>query len=387
MATDYIRKKIGQSIEDHDIVKTLTSLQFEVKNDNGKLHITAPHFRSTKDITMKDDIVEEVGRIFGYRNIEPAPPYVECIPPVRNHFRYFEREVKSILTQCFSMTEVSGYSFTGEETLNALKINDNKELRLRNPLSVEQDRLRRSLIPNIMHFIRYNQRFYDNFDIFELGRVYLKDDRKSSDLPYENFRIAGTVFIRKPEIPVFFEAKAIAVGLIEKLRIKKYKLIPTSDSLPPYAHPGRSMMIEVEGKNAGLVFEVHPEISQASELNGKAAIFDLDLNILFSAEKNPIKFQELQKYPEVPFEISVVADKKTYSENILNIVKKADKNRIVEAKVISVYEGSQLPDDKKSISIKIVFASKDKTLEPSEIDELQKKVVSGLNKEGYSLRG
>ncbi len=386
ISAEYIRKKIGQNLDDNSIIKTLTALQFDVVNSNGNLKVTAPHFRSTKDISMKDDVVEEVGRVFGYRNIDPAPPMVVCEPPVKNLFRYFEREVKDILSGSFSMTEVSGYSFTGEDTLNALKINEDKELRLRNPLSIELDRLRRSIVPNMMNFIKYNQRFFDSFDLFELGRVYLKDDRKSTDLVTENFRVAGTVFMKKIETPIFFEAKAIAAGLIEKLRIKNFKLIPATDNLPPYAHPGRSMKIEVDGKDAGLIFEVHPEAAQAFEFTGNAAIFDMDLNVLFNAEKNPVKFKELQKYPEVPFEISVVADKKTYSETILNIIKKCDKNRITDTKVISVYEGSQLPDDKKSVSIKIIFASKEKTLEPSEIDELQKKVISALNKEGYTLR-
>ncbi len=386
ITSEYIRSRIGQNLDDNSIVKTLTALQFDVVNSNGNLKVTAPHFRSTKDISMKDDVVEEVGRVFGYRNINPVPPMVVCEPPVKNLFRYFEREVKDILAHSFSMTEVSGYSFTGEDTLNALKINEDKELRLRNPLSIELDRLRRTIVPNIIHFIKYNQRFFDSFDLFELGRVYLKDDRKSADLVTENFRVTGTVFMKKAETPIFFEAKAIAAGLIEKLRIKNYKLIPATDNLPPYAHPGRSMKIEVEGKDAGLIFEVHPETALAFEFTGNAAIFDLDLNILFNAEKNPVKFKELQKYPEVPFEISVVTDKKTYSETILNIINKCDKNRITNAKVISVYEGSQLPDDKKSVSVKIIFASKEKTLEPAEIDELQKKVISALNKDGYTLR-
>lgn len=386
ITSEYIRKKIGQNLDDNSIIKTLTALQFDVVNNDGDLKVTAPHFRSTKDISMKDDVVEEVGRVFGYRNIDPAPPMVVCEPPVKNLFRYFEREVKDILAGSFSMTEVSGYSFTGEETLNSLKINEDKELRLRNPLSIELDRLRRSIVPNMMHFIKYNQRFFDSFDLFELGRVYLKDDRKSADLVTENFRVTGTVFMKRSETPIFFEAKAIAAGLIEKLRIKNFKLIPATDNLPPYAHPGRSMKIEVDGKDAGLIFEVHPEAAQAFEFTGNAAIFDMDLNILFDAEKNPVKFKELQKYPEVPFEISVVTDKKTYSETILNIVNKSDKNRITDAKVISVYEGAQLPDDKKSVSIKIIFASKEKTLEPAEIDELQKKVITALNKEGYTLR-
>lgn len=386
VTTDYIRTNIGQNIDDASIIKTLTALQFEVTASNGNLHIIAPHFRSTKDVSMKDDIVEEVGRVFGYSNIGPTPPLVECVPPAKNMFRFFERDIKSILTNNFGMTEVSGYSFTSEETLNMLKINGEKELKLRNPLSMEGDRLRRSLIPNMIHFIHYNMRFHDSFDIFELGRVYLKNDRKSQKLAEENFRTAGAVFMRKCETPLFYEAKAIVAGLLDKLRVDKYRLIPATDNLPPYAHPGRSMRVEVDGKDAGLIFELHPETAATFEITGRAAIFDLDLNVLFDSGKTAIKFTELQKYPEVPFEISVLADKKTYSENILNIAKKSDSSRIVEAKVISVYEGSQIPDDKKSVSIKIVFASKEKTLEPSEIEELQKKVISALDKEGYALR-
>ena len=383
--TEYIRKRVGHDISDNDIIKTLTALQYEVKSDNGKLNIKAPHFRSTKDISMKDDIVEEVGRVFGYNNIMPAPPLVTCEPPVKNLFRFFERDVKNILATSFGMTEVMAYSFTSEDTLNALKINDNKELRLRNPLSVEIDRLRRSLIPGMIQFINYNQKFSDSFDIFEVGRVYLKDDRTSKELAQENFRTAGVVFIRKPKDPIFFEAKTIAAGLLEKLRIKNYKLIPEMNSLPPYAHPGRSMKVEVDEKVSGLIFEIHPETIEVFELDGKAAMFDLDLDALFKAEKRPVKFKELQRYPEVPFEISVLSDKKTYSEDILKIVKSIDK-KIVEARVISVYEGLPLPADKKSVSIKTVFASNEKTLEPTEIDELQKKIISALGKNGYMLR-
>ncbi|HPS57851.1 MAG TPA: phenylalanine--tRNA ligase subunit beta, partial [Spirochaetota bacterium] len=194
ITTGYIRSRIGQDIDDAAILKTLNSLKYEVKADGEKLHITVPHFRATKDISMKDDIVEEVGRIIGYSNIGAKPPMVPCVPPVKNEFRFFEREVKSILADAFSMTEVSGYSFVGADLLNTLKVNEDRELRLRNQLSLDIDRLRRSLVPNMVQFIKYNQRFNDSFDIFELGRVYLKDDRKSTDLITENFRVAGTVF-------------------------------------------------------------------------------------------------------------------------------------------------------------------------------------------------
>ncbi len=386
VTTGYIRSRIGQQVEDSSIIKTLTALDYIVKADGETLHIQVPHFRATKDISMKDDIVEEVGRIIGYSNIAPKPPMVPCVPPAKNMFRYFEREVKSILSGAFSMTEVSGYSFLGADILNALKINEDKELRLRNPLSQEIDRLRRSLVPNQMQFIKYNQRYQESFDIFELGRVYLKDDRRSPELISENFRVAGTVFMRRSQTPVFYEAREIASGLLAKLRVKDYSLVPETKSLPPYAHPGRSMKIIIEGKDAGLIFEVHPETAAAFELNGRAAMFDMDLNAVYDAEKQPVKFRELQKFPEVPFEISVIADRLTYSADIREVIMKADRNLVREATVFSTYEGAPIPEGKKSVSFRVVFASKEKTLEPAEIEALQKKVIDEINKKGYSLR-
>jgi len=386
VTTDYIRRMIGEDLDDEHITGVLTSLTFGVKNSNGTLTVSVPHFRATKDISMKDDIVEEVGRVYGYSTIKPKPPMVPCVPPARNEHRFFEREVKNILSNAFSMTEIFGYSFTGEDVLNLLKINEDKELRLRNPLSRDHDRLRRSMMPNLLGAIQYNQRFHDSFDIYEVGRVYLKDDRKAADLISENFRIAGAIFIKKPAAPLFYEAKAVAAGLMEKLRIKNYRLIPETKALPPYAHPGRSMRIEIEGKDAGLICELHPETVKNFEITGKAAIFDLDLDAMFNAEKRPVKFKELQKFPEVPFELSVLADKNIYSEDILKTVSRSDQNRIKDVSVVSIYQGAQIPESKKSVSIKVIFASNEKTLEPAEIDELQKKVIADLQKAGYTLR-
>lgn len=284
------------------------------------------------------------------------------------------------------MTEVSGYSFVGEDTLNRLKINDDKELRLRNPLSQDYDRLRRSLVQNIVKNIELNQRYHDEFYIYELGRVYLKDDRKSSDLIKENTRVTGAVYDKKPENPLFYDAKNIVSGLIKDLNINDVQLVPENNNLPVYSHPGRSMEIIIQGKTAGLIFELNPDTIEAFELNGSAAIFDIDLDLVYKSDKADNEFIDLQKFPEVPFEISVIADKHTYSNDICSIIEDSEKKYIQSVNVISIYEGDPIPDEKKSISIKVIFADKDKTLEPGEIDRMQKKVISDLNKKGYSLR-
>lgn len=385
-STDFIRKRLGQQIDDARIRSILTSLDFKLKGDGARLSIGVPHYRATKDISIPEDIVEEVGRIYGYDNITPVAPMVTCEPPRKNEFRLFERRVKNILSTHHNMIEVSGYSFIGEDTLNRLKVNEDLELFLSNPLSKEQDRLRRSLVPNTIENIKLNSRYFEEFQIYELGRVYLKKSRKSGDLAEEKTMTAGALFRKKSNTPLFYEAKRIVIGLLEKLQVSGYTLVPETKELPPYAHPGRSMVIMIGKERAGLIFELHPEIAAAFDISGTAALFDIDLAALFNAPKRNTAFMELQKYPEVPFEVSVIADRRVYAGDLCLLIEKSNRELIQSVEVVSIYEGSPIPEDKKSISIKVIFASKERTLTPEEIEKLQKKTIEVLNKNGYQLR-
>jgi phenylalanyl-tRNA synthetase beta chain len=383
---DFIRKRIGEKIDDARIAKILTSLDFKLQSKKDRLFIEVPYYRATKDISIPEDIVEEVGRIYGYDNIPPRSPLVPCETPGKNLFRLFERRVKGILSGHYNMIEVSGYSFTGEEILKKLKINDNAELRLKNPLSNEQDRLRRSLVPNTVSNIKLNSKYFDEFSIYEQGRVYLKDARESADLSREKTMATGAVFRKKSATPVFYEAKRIVAGLLEKLRVADYSLEPETKGLPPYANPGRSMVIMVEQRPAGYIFELHPATIREFDIAGTAAMFDIDLDMLYGAVKRETAFTELQKYPEVPFEVSVLADRRVYARDICSIIEQSNNDLIQKVQVVSVYEGEPIPAGKKSVSIKVTFASRDRTLSPEEIDTLQKNTLSILNKKGYQLR-
>lgn len=385
-STDYIRERIGESLTDERITGILSSLGFGISINGKSMAVAVPYYRATKDISIPDDIVEEVGRIYGYDNISPMPPFVPCTIPYRNRKRQFERSVKTILSGDCRLTEVSAYSFVGEETLNRLKINGDKELRLKNPLSSEHDRLRRSLVPNLVRMIELNRRYQDEFAFYEIGRVYLKDDRKSSDLATENTRIAGAVFQKKPQGPMFYEMKLVVTTLFDRLRIRKYRLVPETQNLPPYAHPGRSARITIDGKDAGLIFELHPATIKEFELAGSAAMMDIDMDMLFQSPGQDLRFNELRKFPEVPFDISVLAGLRVYAEDILTLIRKTDGKLIHSAEVVSVYEGAPVPEGKKSVSVRIVLYSPEKTLESSDIESIQKKIIASLEKNGFPLR-
>jgi phenylalanyl-tRNA synthetase beta chain len=383
--TDFIRRRIGVDIEDERIVGIIESLNYELEKDLPKLTIRVPHYRATKDVSIPEDIVEEVGRVYGYGNIAPTAPLVPCGTPNQNRFRLFERQVKDILSNSQNMVEVSGYSFTGEDILNKLNINEEKELHLKNALSIEHDRLRRTIVQNIIANIELNQKYNDSFKIYEQGRVYQKDDRKSSDLISEITMVTGAVYIKKAEQPVFYDGKNIVKNLLKKLHIENYELKPETKKVKPYLHPGRTMSVFVEGKKAGEIGEIHPDTKKQFDITGEAVIFELNVDTLFKADKTEKRFKELQKYPEVPFEVSVLTEKHTYSNEICSLIESCS-NYITSTDVISIYEGDPIPEDKKSVSIRTVFSSEEKTLSPGEIEEVQNKIVKTLNKKGYQLR-
>jgi phenylalanyl-tRNA synthetase beta chain len=385
-STDFIRKRLGENIDDAGIMEILTALDFTVRASGKDLSVEVPHYRATKDISIPEDIVEEVGRIYGYDNIHPRAPMVSCASPARNQFRQFERKIKDILSSNHNMIEVSGYSFVGEEILNKLKINADKELRLSNPLSIEQDRLRTSLLPNLISNLRLNNRYWDDFCIYEFGRVYLKNKRTSAELAEEKTMSTGAVYRKKPGAPLYYEAKGIVKGLMEKLQVRDYVINPIGENPLPYMHPVRTAELKVENGIAGLIFELHPDTLKECDINGDVAMFDIDVNALFKAKKRDRGFTELQKFPEVPFEVSVIADRNVYARDICSILEKSGIELIQGVDVVAVYEGNPIPEGKKSVSLKVIFASRDRTLSSEEIDALQKKVILLLKKNGYELR-
>lgn len=385
-STDFIRTRLGEDIPDERITKILTSLDFKLTPKGKELTIQVPHYRATKDISIPEDIVEEVGRIYGYDNIVPLAPSVTCVTPGKNHHRLFERTVKDILSGHHNMIEVSGYSFVGEDPLIRLGMNKDRELRLSNPLSKEQDRLRRSLVPNIVSDVRLNTRYFDDFSLYELGRVYLKDKRNDPELAREKFMVTGAVYRKKTDTPVFYDCKRIVAGLLDRLHIASWSLVPEAGPVPSCAHPARAMSVRVDAQHAGYIYELHPETHRQFDITGSTALFDIDLDILFSAKKADRAFAELQKYPEVPFEVSVLADRNVFAGDICSIIHHSDLKLVRSVDVVSVYEGSPVPEGKKSVSLKVVFASNERTLAPEEIDHLQKNIIALLGAKNFHLR-
>ncbi len=176
----------------------------------------------------------------------------------------------------------------------------------------------------------------------------MKEKRTDAALSSENTRVTGAVYRKKADAPLFYDARAIAADLLGQIGVSGVRLLPADKDLPPYAHPGRSLEILIGKDRAGLVFELHPGAREAFDIRGSAALFDLDLDALLAAKKTGRAFTELPRFPEVPFELSVLADRFTYAADIIETIRRSSRELVRGADVVSVYEGDPVPAGKKS---------------------------------------
>jgi len=380
---DFINRRLGTNLEKEFIENTLKNLGFELKEiENERYKVKVPTYRATKDVGIPEDLVEEIGRIYGYDNIIPEAIKLDMKPIDEQPIHLIRKELRNIFSIGFSFNEVFNYSFNGSKQVEKLGLKVDDHIAILNPLSQDHEFLRTSLVPNMLDVVSKNLKNYTQFSIYEIGKVFIKED--SSEKEY----ICAMYVDKKPSSPLFYTAKSFALEALDKLELADFDLrVPTSeDSLGIFYHPSRTAVLNQRRLTLGVVSEIHPKILQKFDINARVAIILLDVDSLLSANKRKGKFKELQKYPTVPFDISVLVDKKVLVADVQKIIQDAGKQFIKDINLFDIYEGKNIPEDKKSLAFTINFYSKDRTLESKEITDLQNKVMKALDAKAYQVR-
>ncbi len=388
---DFINKKIGQAIDPKKVIEILDSLGFVNKKKKNGLEVTIPTWRATKDISIPEDIVEEVARIYGYDNIEIKMPEVKMQRPELNPERELERKIKNILAYGFDMTEVYNYSFNSEEQLKRIGLDIDDHIKISNPLSQETSRLRITLVPNLLQNMVLNNRFYDDISLFEVGSTYLKNEKgeKISDkgqghLPLQEKWVAGLLQEKKNSEP-FYIAKNIISALLSRLHLD-YKFAKTSQA-PVFGKKNRTVKIMVSGKDFGYISELADNLYSKLDLEIKVAFFELNLTKLVALYSDDLKYKTISKFPNIDLDISMIIEKKILWEQVDDLVKSVDKDLIRKVTFFDVYEGKGIPEGKKSIAFRIEYRSDDKTLTMEEVQVIQAQVLKTLEEKlGAQIR-
>ena len=385
----FLENKIGAKIPEAKVVGILKSLGFGVKKKTvgktlGKtnvLEIKIPSWRATKDISIPEDLVEEVARIYGFDNIPHELPRTSIILPEINKEHEFQYKVSSILSQDFRFVESMSYSFVSVETLHKLDLNEKTHVQISNPMSLEQSHLRRSLLPNMFLQISKNMHLQDKVKMFDVGKVYLKDKKgeivrsgSKEFLPSQPLHVAGVLSGKTQDKP-FVCAHKSALGLLEKLGVK-FDL--KKFDLEKWMHPGRSVGIFVGKKQVGVISELHPAYMKSFDLDSRVGFFEINLSEVFEKTETKI-YKSLPKFPSVKRDIAFVVDEKISYEKIVELLRGWDLIKGVE--LFDVYRGDGVGKNKKSMAFHLSFSDENKTLIAQEVEKVFQEIVGKLKKE------
>lgn len=389
MAYDEISDKLGVKIDDSQIKNILTSLYFEfIKDENRVFTLKVPSFRATKDVNIKADIVEEIGRIYGYDNIPDKPFLTEAIPPKYNRERVFERDLKNKFANRYGFSEVYNYTFVSEDDI--VKFNENPEnyLGLKNALSSDYTKIRRHLFISAIKSAVVNLKNETNGKFFEVGRGYILENKTKDNLATEVRFLTATQFCENAEKSkeAFYNLKNVAFDYFETAGLSGISFV-VPQTIPEISHPLRIGEFARGREVFGKIIELNPKLLQKFDVTSRIVCLELNLSAIFAVKKSQAKFTELPKYPYSSFEATVVVDKKVFVQNILEVAKKAAKKLFKDVELITIFEGSQLPEGKKAVSFEITLGVDDRTLNSTEIDSAFNEIIASLEKNGYPLRG
>jgi phenylalanyl-tRNA synthetase beta chain len=387
---EFLERRLGSELPSGRARSILESLGFSVEDEGGAAwRVRVPSWRGTKDISIAEDLVEEVGRIHGFDNLRPFAPewQVEAVPV--NEHRRFERRAKEFLAVHGGLCEVFTYSLVGGEHCRRFGLDPAAHLALRNPLNEDMDRLRREIVPVLLEKTRDNQRYAQRFGLFELGRVYRKDPARlrEPELPDERRRLAGVLSFEARSPEGFYEARRLVMSLLEHLRVGRVEIAPfAAGPAPAWVHPSVAARVLAGGKERGVIARVHPAIEERLELAGDVVTFDLDFDALFEDPRRPVDYRPPMRYPTVLFDVAVVAPERTPVAEIQAVLRRAVGDLLVRDEVFDVFQSEAVGAGKRSVAVRLEYGSRERTLGSEEVAGIEARVVRAVGDAGWRLR-
>ncbi|HQM89095.1 MAG TPA: phenylalanine--tRNA ligase subunit beta [Exilispira sp.] len=380
LSTDFINKSLGVQIKDEDIVSILKHLQFDVFCEKGILNITVPTFRSTKDIKIKEDIVEEVGRIYGYDNIIPNSPSVTLNIAEQFDIPTYKRIVKDFLAKNEHFTEVLNYPFSTIKD-NQIFGYDEPFVTIKNPLDNSFPILTKTLLPRLLLNTKSNLRFFEQFKIFECEHVFWQEKEGIVEEPIE---IAAVIALNDSDLAVY-EARDALLHLINSFNIDIESLEISTVEIPSYLHPYKSGRIIYNNQILGIFGQLHPDVLKKYEIEKRVSIFTTYLDNLLKQKGETKKFEKISKFPIVSFDLAFVLPEREYINPILKNIKKI--NPLIHTiKIFDIYKGENLGNGKKSLAINISLLSRERTLTSDDMHSVMEQITTFMESKGFELR-
>lgn len=385
LAASRVRSLLGSALADGEIVELLARLGFTADTvQPGMWRVTAPTFR--QDIAIEEDLIEEVGRLYGLERIQPELPQASIASSEGSSFRRWVRNVSEALVG-FGFAEVYNYVYTASDELDWLGMRE-RAVELENPVNTARPFLAPSLVPRLVQNAADNFRFFSEVRIFETGKTFAWDDDRSG--VNESTRLAGIIAYRNPAKPqrhqAALEAKGTVENILELLGIDSGWFDDAPKTAAPYLASGRFAEIKVGEQVVGLFGEVAPEVAERCGIADPIAVFELDAELLEQLTEREREYEPLPKYPALVRDISMFVPAGTRIVEVENVISTASGELVEDVDLFDLYE-PEGSEERRSVAFHIVYRAKDRTLSEKEIDALHKKICKALETElGAEIR-
>ena len=386
-------KVTGFKIQINELVKILKNLGFNVSKDKNLLKLVVPSWRP--DIIQSIDIVEEIIRIKGYKHINTTEPIKTRLKPTLNYYqKLFHFLQRSVASKGYS--EAVTWSFTDSKINQLFSENDN-EIKIINPISLDLNVLRNSIFPNLLLYLKKNlDRGFKDISLFEIGPVF-KGKKPGEQLTVIGAVKAGKVsrlaWNEKERVVDTFDVKKDVIQTLYEAGISKDKIF-IDDKTPSYYHPGKSGAVyqNKNDENALAYFgEIHPNIIKKLDVKTEnLVIFEIcidyvkESNHKIKHSKSEYKYSDFQKSER---DFAFIIDKNFKSQELVKLIKSVDHKLIKSVRVFDVYEGENIPVGKKSIALNVIIQSSEKTLNENDLENINKLIISNVEtKSGAKIR-
>ncbi|MBE6747802.1 MAG: phenylalanine--tRNA ligase subunit beta [Ruminococcaceae bacterium] len=376
----YVDKYTGIDISTERINTTLKSLGFEVTMNGDNFHIKVPSWRATKDVTIKADIIEEITRIYGYDNFSIITTKSPLKPVRSSAVRSESNEIKDILVKHYNLHEVHSYIWGDVRRYKKLGIEVEDNVKVLNIESSDNGTIRNSMLPTLLTAVSDNKDFKESYGIFEIGRVVkgLKADGTANER-----RVLGVVLFDKKgtEKDLFFKALNIVNTLTLSIKHKapKYEKIAP---LHAWQHPKNTATVSCDEVQVGVVNTLHPSVASKLDKTGKAVCIEIDVDDLISVSNDNIEFIEPSTQQSTYYDLSLDISNGAKFSELEKCWNALELEELTSVKVIDTFE----KDGVKSIAIRLIFSSKERTLEMEEVQGWIDSILENLSKINVALK-
>ena len=377
----YVDRYTGIEISNETIVKTLTSLGFEVALSGDDFTATVPSWRSTKDVTIKADIIEEITRIYGYDNFEIFTSVSPLIPVRKEILKSDEDRMKDILVKSYRMHEVHSYIWSDKAKCDELGIETPENVKIINAQTPDHAVLRKSMIPTLLAFVKENKAYADTFGIFEIGHT-VEGLHESGECNEQN-KLGAVIYSKvESEESLFLRMRDAVAELVFDILHKEAEFA-SAECEYDFCHPVNCFDIKVGGVKIGYLSVPHPTVCENIDKKCSVAFFEIATESFASINITDVKYAEPSKFPAIDIDMTFTADiGAIVFDELVAVSKSAAGELLSDVKMKDIYTA----DGSSAITFRFSFVSTERTLTKQELTPATESICKALSPMGLILK-